>query len=124
MQRRSGFTLIELLVVMAALGLLLAIATPRYVEHVDRTREAVLRHNLKQVRDVIDRFRADRGRYPQTLQELVSTRYLRELPIDPMTDRTDSWTPVAPADGSGGGLVDIRSSAHGTASDGSPYATW
>ena len=125
MRAQDGFTLIELLVVMAALGLLLAIATPRYVEHVDRAREAVLRHNLKQVRDVIDRFHADRGRYPQALQELVAARYLRELPIDPMTDRSDTWTLVGPTGGAGAsGVVDVRSSAPGVARDGTAYAAW
>ncbi|WP_341893363.1 prepilin-type N-terminal cleavage/methylation domain-containing protein, partial [Variovorax sp. YR752] len=73
----SGFTIIELLVVMAALGLLLAIVAPRYVNHVDQAREAVLRQNLAGLRDAIDKFYADRARYPADLQELVTERYLR-----------------------------------------------
>jgi general secretion pathway protein G len=118
-----GFTLIELLVVMAALGLLLSIAAPRYVEHVDRAREVVLRQNLAGVRDAIDKFHADRARYPKDLQELVQQRYLRQVPLDPVTDRSDSWVLVAPP-GQQGGVFDLRSGAPGQARDGSPYASW
>lgn len=121
--RTRGFTLIELLVVMAALGLLLSIAAPRYFEHVDRAREAVLKHNLAAVRQSIDRFHADRGRYPNELAELVKTQYLRELPLDPMTDRVDSWV-IAPPAGQTTGIFNIRSAATGRARDGSVYAAW
>lgn len=119
----SGFTLIELLVVMAALGLLLAISVPRYVEHVDRAREVVLRQNLASLRDSIDKFYADRGRYPAALQELVQGRYLRQLPLDPISDRTDTWVLVPPA-GATTGVFDVHSGAPGTGRDGSPYASW
>ncbi len=122
--RKRGFTLIEMLVVLAALGLLLAIAAPRYTEHVDRAREAVLKQNLANVRDAIDKFRADRSRYPADLAELVQQRYLRELPLDPMTDRNDTWVAVAPPGQSAGALADIRSGATGTAHDGSNYGRW
>jgi general secretion pathway protein G len=121
-RRIRGFTIIELLVVLAALGVLLSLAAPRYVDHVDRSRETVLRHNLKQVRDAIDRFHADRERYPQSLQELVEARYLRELPLDPITDRADSWVLVG-AEG-GTGLRDIRSGAAGKTREGVAYAGW
>ncbi len=125
---RAGFTLIELLVVMAALGLLLSVTAPRYTEHVDRAREVVLRQNLASLRDAIDKFYADRARYPADLQELVTQRYLRQLPLDPVTDRTDSWVPLAPggqASGSGASSVaDVRSGAPGKGRDGGPYATW
>lgn len=119
-----AFTIIELLVVMAALGLLLAIVAPRYVTHVDRAREAVLRQNLRGIREAIDKFYADHARYPADLQELVQARYLREVPLDPVTDRTDSWVPVATAGRSLAGLGDVRSGATGRALDGSPYAGW
>ena len=131
MRRGMGFTLIELLVVMAALGLLLAVAAPRYVEHVDRSRETVLRHNLVGLRDVVNKFYADRSRYPKDLQELVSERYLRQVPLDPMTDRSDSWVLVPPPGGQGGasgspsgGVFDVRSGAPGKARDGTLYASW
>jgi general secretion pathway protein G len=121
--RARGFTLIELLVVMAALGLLLALAAPRYYEHVDRSREVVLKNNLAVVRQAVDRFRGDRGRYPDELAELVRLRYLRDVPLDPITDRTDSWL-VVPPPGQPKGVYDVRSAAPGRARDGSVYAAW
>ncbi len=120
---KLGFTLIELLVVMAAVGLLLAIAAPRYVEHVDRARETVLRHNLVGVRDAVDKFRGDRGRAPRDLLELVDARYLREVPLDTVTERRDSWVLIRP-NGEDAGVVDVRSGAPGRARDGSLYGTW
>jgi general secretion pathway protein G len=121
----AGFTLIELLVVMAVIGLLLAAVAPRYVQHVDQAREVTLRHNLAAIRDAIDKFQADRGRHPADLQELVLQRYLRELPLDPVTDRVDTWVPLAPTgQGGGSGLADVHSGASGTGRDGRPYATW
>lgn len=124
---RRGFSLIELLVVLAALALLLSIAAPRYVEHVDRAREAVLRQNLAGLRDAIDKFYSDRGRYPQTLQELAQERYVRSVPVDPITERADTWVLIPPSEGAGGrtpGVFDVRSGARGTGRDGSAYATW
>lgn len=124
MRAPRGFTLIELLVVMAALGLLLSIAAPRYVEHVDRAREVVLHQNLLGLRDAIDKFYADRARYPKDLQELVLQRYLRQVPIDPVTDRADTWVLVPPAGQTSGAVFDVRSGAPGRARDGSAYASW
>jgi len=107
---------------MAALGLLLALAAPRYVEHVDLAREQVLRHNLTGLREAIDKFYGDRARYPKDLQELVTERYLRAVPLDPVTDRTDSWQLIRST--SVEGVIDVRSGATGQARDGSAYATW
>lgn len=121
---RRGFTLIEMMVVMAALGLLLAIAAPRYTEHVDRARESVLRQNLASLRDAIDKFYADKARYPVDLQELVKGRYLRDVPLDPVTERSDSWLLVPPPGRSEGAVIDVHSGARGTARDGSAYARW
>lgn len=123
--RRRGFTLIELLVVMAAIGLLLAVVAPQYFRHVDRARDTALRQNLASLRDAIDKFHADRARYPQNLQELVAERYLRTLPVDPVTERSDTWVLLAPGGGQAGTAVsDVRSGAPGQARDGSAYATW
>lgn len=119
--RRRGFTLIELLVVLAALALLLGVAVPRYVEHVDRTREAVLRQNLATLRDAIDKFSADRGRLPRDLAELVQERYLKAVPLDPLTERNDTWAVMGPGSGQ---IADVRSGAAGQARDGSAYAAW
>jgi general secretion pathway protein G len=114
-----GFTIVELLVVLATLGLLLGLVAPRYVEQVDRSRELVLRHNLKLMRDAIDRFHADRDRYPASLHELVAARYLHAMPVDPVTERTDSWVQVNPE---GLGLRDVRSGAVGKTRAGLSYA--
>lgn len=124
---KAGFTVIELLVVLAALALLLSISVPRYIQHLDTARETVLKQNLRSVREAIDKFYADQGKYPDTLAELVSKRYLRNLPEDPVTQRVDSWTLVAPnAAGSKapGAIYDIHSGATGMAQDGTPYAAW
>lgn len=119
-----GFTLIELMVVMAAIGLLLSLAAPRYFEQVDRSRDAVLQHNLRGMREAIDRFHADKGRYPKDLQELIASRYLREIPLDPVTDRIDSWVLVPPPGQQGAGVFNVISGAPGAARNGKPYASW
>jgi general secretion pathway protein G len=118
-----GFTIVELLVVLASIALLLSVAVPRYVRHLDVARDTVLRENLRQVRDAIDKFHADQARYPANLAELVAKRYLRSVPVDPVTDRSDSWLLVAPANNSAG-VFDLRSGAPGKAADGSVYGTW
>lgn len=119
----QGFTVIELLVVMAAIALLLSIAAPRYIAHLDQAREVALKHDLRALRDAIDKFHADQLRYPEALNELVARRYLRSLPIDPITQRGDTWLLVAAVDG-GHGVADVRSGAKGRAQDGSDYAGW
>jgi general secretion pathway protein G len=127
--RRGGFTLIELLVVLAVIALLLSLAAPRYFQHVDRSREAVLRENLAAIRDAIDQFHADTGEWPATLDSLVEKHYLRAMPKDPVTDSTDTWTTVSPTEigdsGAGGeGVKDVHSGAEGMGADGRPYADW
>ena len=122
---RDGFTLIELLVVMAIIALLMSIVVPRYFHSVNRSKEAVLRENLRTTREAVDRFYGDLGRYPDSLQELVDKRYLRSLPVDPLTDSAETWEIVPPPEGAGKGAVyDLKSSAPGRAPDGTPYAEW
>lgn len=121
---RSGFTLIELLVVMTIVAVLLTLVAPRYFRHVDNTREVVLRQNLEQVRDAIDKFRADSGKLPASLEDLVDKRYLRSLPVDPITESNSTWTLISAKSGEPTGLADIRSGAPGKAADGSLYANW
>jgi general secretion pathway protein G len=121
---RRGFTLVELMVVMAIIALLLALALPRYFNHLESSRETILKQDLAVMRDAIDKYHGDRGRYPDSLDELVSARYLRSLPVDPITERADTWATVAPTDGEAGGVYDIKSGAPGTARDGSAYADW
>ena len=126
--RSRGFTVIELLVVLAAIGLLLSVAAPRYMQHLDRAREVTLKEDLYQLRDAIDKFYGDQSRYPTNLEELVGKRYLRAVPVDPITQRSDTWVIVAPADGAAakasGAAFDVHSGAGGQASDGSSYASW
>ena len=122
--RRPGFTLIELLVVLAIVATLLLLVAPRYVGRLDESREAVLRENLRVTREVLDKFYADQGRYPETLQELVDRRYLRTLPYDPITESAQTWTLEPPAEGLAGAVYDLHSGAVGSAKDGTRYASW
>jgi general secretion pathway protein G len=124
MRQAKGFTVIELLVVLAAIGLLLALAAPRYAQHVDTAREVALKHDLQQMREAIDKFYGDQARYPATLEELVTKRYLRAVPLDPVTQSTTSWVVIAPANQPGGAVYDVRSGARGQSRDGSAYASW
>jgi general secretion pathway protein G len=119
-----GFTLVELMVVMAIIALLLALALPRYFKHLESSREIILKQDLAVMRDAVDKYHEDRGRYPDSLDELVSARYLRALPVDPITERSDTWQVVAPSGDTAGAVYDIKSGAPGTARDGSPYADW
>lgn len=122
--RRRGFTLIELLVVMTIVALLLAVALPRYFGHLEKSREAILRQDLAVMRGAIDTYHGDTGRYPESLEALVDARYLRALPVDPITERADTWQTAAPSGGEAGGVYDVRSGAPGTARDGSRYGDW
>ena len=122
---RPGFTLIELIVVLAILATLLTLAVPRYFASVERSKEAVLKQNLSTVRDALDQFHSDTGKYPDTLDELVSRRYLRKPPVDPITESATTWVIVSPpADSKVTGIYDVKSGASGNASDGSAYADW
>jgi general secretion pathway protein G len=122
--RCQGFTLVELLVVPAAVALLLSVAAPRYMQHMDAARETALKHDLRQVRDAVGQHYADLGRYPDGLEELVSRRYLRALPVDPVTGRADTWLLVPPQGTAQGRVADVRSGAAGNGIDGTPYGSW
>ena len=122
--RESGFTLIELMVVLAIIALLVSIVAPQYTGRIARAEETVLREDLLVMRDALDKHLADAGRYPTTLEELVSKRYLRNIPSDPFTQTSASWVVVAPADPQKGGVADVQSGAKGVGSNGKPYAEW
>lgn len=118
-----AFTLIELLVVMAIIATLLTLVVPNYFGQSDKARDTVLRENLTMLRDSIDRFRADQGRYPQSMDELVERKYLREVPMDPVTRSRTTWRVVAPPDGKPG-VYDVHSGAKGKGKDGTDYSGW
>ena len=120
----SGFTLIELLVVMAIIATLLTLAVPRYFNSLDKSKEAVLRQDLATMRDAIDKYFADKGKYPESLESLATERYLRRIPVDPLTDRSDSWLASSPDDPSSTGVSDVHSGAEGQSHDGSAYGEW
>jgi len=124
MARRRGFTLIELLVVLGIVALLLTLAVPRYFPSVDRSRETILAENLRNTRAVIDQFYGDTGSYPESLEELVEKKYLRALPVDPITERSDSWQLLPPEAPAKGAVADIKSGAPGNGRNGIPYAEW
>ena len=121
---RRGFTLIELMVVMAIIGTLLAIVAPRYFGSVEHARETALKQDLAVMREAIGQFHGDLGRYPDNLNELVANRYLKRIPVDPITERSDTWLAVAHPDPNVTGMYDITSGAEGVGRDGSPYQAW
>ena len=129
MKAQRGFTLIEVLIVVTLVIVLAAVGMPTYQNSVRRSREAVLREDLFRMRDAIDQYYADKTKYPQSLQDLVSDGYLREIPKDPMTDSADTWVTV-PAEPDPAnpiaepGVYDVKSGSDQTSLDGTPYAEW
>ena len=127
--RRRGFTLVELMVVMAIVVILVSIAVPLYQKAVIRAKESVLRSNLFTIRSVIDEYTLDKQRAPQTLDELVSEGYLRQIPLDPMTGENTTWRVImedalASTSQSEPGIFDVRSGSDKVSLDGTAYADW
>jgi general secretion pathway protein G len=123
-RQKSGFTLIELLVVMAIIATLLTLAVPRYFASLEKSREAVLHANLTLMRQTLDKYYGDKGKYPDALDELVVSKYLRSVPTDPITESNATWIVVPPEQPEMGGVYDVRSGAQGNARDGSAYLDW
>jgi general secretion pathway protein G len=126
-RRRFGFTFIELMIVMAIIAVLMAVALPIYTRSIIRAKESVLKNNLFTMRTVIDEYTYDKQKAPQTLQDLVSDGYLRQVPVDPITGNADSWRlimedPSNTVNQTQPGIYDVRSGAEGTSLEGTPYS--
>jgi general secretion pathway protein G len=132
MTRRTlqrGFTLIELMVVISIIVILMSVAIPRYQASILRARETVLRDDLYTLRTVIDQYTLDKQKAPQSLQELVESGYLKQLPMDPFTNSRESWVAVTDdsimsPDQSQPGIVDVHSGSDQKSSEGSAYSSW
>jgi general secretion pathway protein G len=127
--RERGFTLIELLVVISLIVLLASISMLMYRNSVQRGREAVLKEDLFRMRDAIDQHYADKGKYPASLEDLVTAGYLRKVPVDPMTQSADTWQTVQAEPDPANltvepGIYNVRSGAEGEALDGSKFTEW
>ena len=125
----QGFTLLELMIVMVVIGLLAAIAIPAYTSNIRNAKEAVLKEDLHTLRQAIDSYTVDKAKAPQSLDDLVQAGYLKSMPIDPITKRTDTWMPVQEdamisIDQTQSGIDDVHSGAQQTALDGTSYSTW
>ena len=120
----SGFTLLELLVVMTIIAMLLTLAVPRYFHSIEKSKEAVLRDDLSIMRDSLDKYYGDHGKYPDSLNELVTQKYLRGIPRDPITESATTWVTVPPDDPTKGMVYDVKSGAPEKAPDGTLYAEW
>jgi general secretion pathway protein G len=125
--RARGFTLLELMIVISILVILALIAMAQYNKTVLAAKEATLREDLYTMRKMIDQYAADKGKLPQSLQDLKSAGYIHEVPIDPFTEQADWYEEPGEDPGSTSGeqgLVNVRSNAEGTGSDGTPYKEW
>lgn len=128
-RQQGGFTLVELMVVMLIISILLAIAVPSFIASIRSAREAALKEDLHTMRDAIEQYTEDKQAAPQSLDDLVQAGYLRSIPMDPMTHRTDTWVTsesdaYSSVDQSQTGINDVHSGSDQVGSDGQPYSQW
>lgn len=123
-RNQKGFTLIEMMIVLAIMSILATIATPNMQRYIVRAREASLRETLFVFRDVIDQHYSDQGKYPGSLQELVKMKYIRSIPIDPITGSSSTWIIIPPEGEEKGGVYDVHSGSDRVSLDGEPYNEW
>jgi len=126
---QSGFTLVELVIVMLIIGVLMAIAVPKYERSVAIAREAVLKEDLRTMRGAIDSYTVDKQKGPQSLDDLVQAGYLQKIPVDPVTRRSDTWMTTQDdamysLDQTDPGITNVHSGAQESATDGTSYSTW
>jgi general secretion pathway protein G len=124
-----GFTLIELIIVMAIIALLASIAIPSYVKSIKKANEAVLKEDLHTMRTAIDSYTVDKEKAPQGLDDLVQAGYLKSIPVDPMTSRSDTWSTsqsdtLTDINETQGGMDDVHSGSEGVSTEGTTYNTW
>ena len=129
-KRSRGFTLIEMLIVISLITILVSVALPAYQQSIWRARESVLKQNLFSLRSVISQYTLDKQKAPQSLEDLVTAGYFKQIPTDPMTGRNDSWTveeeadTIMTVDQQQPGIYDVHSGSSATGSDGTAYNTW
>ena len=129
-KRSRGFTLIEMLIVISLITILVSVALPAYNQSIWRARESVLKQNLFALRSVISQYTLDKQKAPQSLEDLVSGGYFKQIPTDPMTSRSDTWTveqetdTIMTVDQQEPGIFDVHSGSSAVGSDGTAYSTW
>jgi len=125
---KKGYTLLELMIVVAIVGILVSLAIPNFQQSAMKAKETALKQNLFTMRAVLDQYYADRGDYPDSLEALVEAKYLRAIPMDPLTKSSTTWTEIyeeqEEGDDSPPGVYDIKSGSDDVAGDGTPYKDW
>ncbi|MBC2733215.1 MAG: prepilin-type N-terminal cleavage/methylation domain-containing protein [Desulfobacteraceae bacterium] len=121
---RQGYTLIEMMIVISIISILATMALPSFQKQLVRAKETNLRRSLFIMRDTIDQYFADHGRYPGSLQDLETEKYIRQTPMDPLTGRSDTWVTIPPEGFAEGNIYDVHSGSNKVSLDGTPYNEW